>query len=193
MIAPRWTGIHRTFLALAVTAALAGCGSSGDGDASNDENPSGAGSEVVFPAPADASGAAEAAGLEPLPQEQLEYHIHPQLTVYVDGDQVKVPANIGIDQEDGLISALHTHDDSGEIHVEAPERADFTLGQLFTEWDVELTDTCIADHCPDEANGFVVYVDGEPVDGDPNDIVFEDEQEIIVWHGPKDVKPTVPE
>ena len=111
------------------------------------------------------------------------------LSVYVNGEPVEVPANIGIDQEDGLISPLHTHDDTGEIHVEAPEPEEFTLGQLFTEWDVELTDTCIADYCTDDRNGLVVYVDGKPTDGDPNDIVLEDGQEITVWHGPDDARP----
>jgi len=51
--------------------------------------------------------------------EQLAYHIHAHLSI-LNGDQgeVSVPANIGI--RDACLYWLHTHDDTGVIHIEAP-------------------------------------------------------------------------
>ncbi|HEU4655301.1 MAG TPA: hypothetical protein VFS47_15035, partial [Steroidobacteraceae bacterium] len=39
---------------------------------------------------------------------------------------------------------LHTHDNSGILHVEAPEPATFTLGQFFDIWGQPLTNTNVA-------------------------------------------------
>src|SRR5437016_1935131 len=47
-------------------------------------------------------------------------HIHPRLSIIVDGQKVPVPANIGIEPSGRTMAALHTHDDSGTIHVESP-------------------------------------------------------------------------
>jgi hypothetical protein len=35
-----------------------------------------------------------------------------------------------------------------------------TLGQLFVQWDVELTDSCVADHCTPDTP-IRVFVDGD--------------------------------
>ncbi len=76
-----------------------------------------------------------AAGVPLLPQEAFETHIHTQLTVTVNGAPLTVPASIGIDQETNQIAALHTHDDTGLIHVESPEKhAKYTLQQFLTVW-----------------------------------------------------------
>ncbi len=58
-----------------------------------------------------------AIGLEPLTEEGQVVHIHQHLDLYVDGDKVTVPASIGIGPQDAFISDLHTHDDSGIMHV----------------------------------------------------------------------------
>jgi hypothetical protein len=51
-----------------------------------------------------------------------------------------VPADIGFEFNAGGkpagISALHTHDESGIIHVKAPVGDTYTMGQLLTEWGV---------------------------------------------------------
>jgi hypothetical protein len=77
----------------------------------------------------------KAANVPLLPQEAFETHIHTELTISVDGAPLKVPAFIGIDQQANRIAALHTHDDSGLIHVESPEKnAKYTLEQFLTVW-----------------------------------------------------------
>ena len=66
-------------------------------------------------------------------------HFHPLIKVYVNGTQMTVPANIGIDPRvDGMqMAGLHTHDTSGTIHVEGVPNA--TLGQFFAIWGVAFT------------------------------------------------------
>src|SRR5207247_8705090 len=59
----------------------------------------------------------EASGL---PQSGSEtYHIHTLLRIYINGKQEPIPAQIGIDPGGQFLAALHTHDTSGIIHMEA--------------------------------------------------------------------------
>lgn len=61
---------------------------------------------------------------------QLLQHIHPHLTIVVDGVEELIPSNTGIVQ--GCIAEIHTHDEAGVIHVESPRpNKTFTLGQFF--------------------------------------------------------------
>ena len=73
-------------------------------------------------------------------------HIHPGLSMAVDGQDTAVPKNIGIDSslwkghsldQYGMqgMSPLHTHDTSGTIHVESNEQRDFTFGEFLDVWD----------------------------------------------------------
>jgi hypothetical protein len=67
---------------------------------------------------------------------------------------------------------------AGIVHIEAPEAAEFTLGQVFVLWDVRLGEQQVGAYSPVR-----VYVDGERRVGDPNDIVLADHQEIAVVAG----------
>lgn len=111
-------------------------------------------------------------------------HIHAHLDVYVDSRRVAVPAGIGVAVAAGFISPLHTHDDSGVIHVESPEVRRFTLGEFFGVWGVRLTPRCLGGYC---ANGngkrVLVFVDGRRVSGDPRRVVLIDHEEIVVAYG----------
>lgn len=71
--------------------------------------------------------------------QSVETHIHPLLVITVDGEQEVVPANIGVTNV--CMSEIHTHDESGSIHVETfdGERlAEMTLSDFFTVWDREV-------------------------------------------------------
>ena len=74
-------------------------------------------------------------------------HWHPQLTIYVKGQQVQIPQNLGIGAQfagtNGYdpqmqMAAVHTHEDLPLIHLEfmsGPVRKeDVTLGQFFKIW-----------------------------------------------------------
>jgi hypothetical protein len=111
-------------------------------------------------------------------------HIHPKLAVYVRGERIEIPVNIGIDPSRSPqdMAGLHTHDSSGVIHVE--NAADPTLGQFFQIWGVQLSPTQLGPHEAKDSEGVRAWVDGEPV-SQLTDLVMEDGQEIVVALGPK--------
>jgi hypothetical protein len=79
--------------------------------------------------------------------EQLVYHIHAHLTVFVNGAARQIPAGIGIpgaqaeNTPTGPFIAsgscfywLHTHAADGIIHIESPVHRTYTLGDFFDVW-----------------------------------------------------------
>lgn len=66
--------------------------------------------------------------------EHLVYHNHTMLVLKNNNQNVTIPAGIGI-IPNNCIFWLHTHDDSGIIHVESPSQTSFTLGQFLQVWD----------------------------------------------------------
>ena len=88
----------------------------------------------------------------PLNSNQTVLHNHVRLNVTLDGNPITVPTQIGIGQlgkaEDRLLygdhsldkygmsgmSPLHTHDDTGTIHVESNTVRNFTLGEFLNIW-----------------------------------------------------------
>ena len=135
-----------------------------------------------WPAPGNGVQRMAAAGLPRLKAEALAFHVHAHLDVFVDGSRVPVAADIGIDVVALRISTLHTHDRTGWIHMEAPRPETFTLGQLFTEWGVRLTATCVGGYCaPQTPVRF--YVDGNERTGDPTAIRLVKHEEIAIVIG----------
>jgi hypothetical protein len=117
-------------------------------------------------------------GLEPLTAEGQVLHIHQHLDLFVNGKRVVLPAGIGI-YDDSFITEVHTHDTSGIIHVESPAVRTFRLGQLFAEWGVKLTASCVGPYC-----GRVRWwVDGNARRGDPGRLELRPHQEIVIVEG----------
>lgn len=106
-------------------------------------------------------------------------HHHEHLDLYVNGQAVTVPAEVGIDQEAGFLTALHTHDVSGVIHVESPLERSFTLGQFFCEWGVKLNAACLGPY----RGKLHWWVDGKPMQGNPALLPLRQHQEIVIAVG----------
>lgn len=66
--------------------------------------------------------------------EHLMYHNHTKIIIRIQNETIPVPAGIGI-IPNSCIFWLHTHDDSGIIHVESPTKSSFTLEQFIQVWD----------------------------------------------------------
>jgi hypothetical protein len=114
--------------------------------------PNGPEAVPVPPAPALASTATKATGktvdgISCDTTEQLVFHIHAHLTVFVDGAARQIPAAIGIpgaqaeNTPTGPYIAsgscfywLHTHAADGIIHIESPVHRTYTLGDFFDIW-----------------------------------------------------------
>ncbi|HTJ68466.1 MAG TPA: hypothetical protein VL551_13110 [Actinospica sp.] len=120
--------------------------------------------------------------------EQLAYHIHAHLAIYVNGTQKTVPYGIGIEQPwsteaDGssefvdsgaAFYYLHTHDDTGVIHIESPNTTIYTLGQFFAEWNQPLSATQIGPY----KGTVTAFVNGSKVTGDPSAIKLNSHEVI---------------
>jgi len=110
-----------------------------------------------------------------------EYHIHAHLSIIKDGQQLAIPAHIGLD---GCAFELHTHDASGVIHVETSAYRPFTLGQFFAVWGQPLTASNVAG-IADRA--IKVYTsDGGAVSeftGDPATLVLSNHLSITIVLG----------
>jgi hypothetical protein len=143
----------------------------------------GSDSKPPWPAPADASAAVAAAGLPMLGAEGAVEHIHAHLDVLVDGQPVGVPANIGIDRRRGTISPLHTHDDTGVIHIESQVKRQFSMGELFSEWQVSLSPDNVGAMRTSDGTTLRVFVNGTPQSGNPAAVRFNAHDEIAVVYG----------
>lgn len=146
----------------------------------------GATTRPPWPLPSDARADIAAAGLTPQSAENTAVHYHAHLDVIVNGAAVTVPAQVGFVFSGGQptgITALHTHDTSGVIHIESPTNTPYTLGQFFTEWGVALTSNRIGGMVAAGKDVLHVYVDGKPFTADPAGIVLAPHQEIVLWYG----------
>jgi hypothetical protein len=143
------------------------------------------------PWPANADQAAERADILGIPghSQPLAMHEHANLQIFVHGEKATIPVNVGIDEADGAIESLHTHDDSGTVHIESETARQFTLGEFFGVWGVRLTPSCIGGYCNGDGNRLRVYVDGEEVSGDPRDVPLDDQTVIVVTFGTPQEQP----
>ncbi|MGH2813503.1 MAG: hypothetical protein ACRDI1_12455 [Actinomycetota bacterium] len=118
-----------------------------------------------------------------LTMEGDDLHIHEHLDVFDHGQKVEVPENIGISQQEGFLSPLHTHDATGIIHIESFEQRTFTLGEFFDVWGVRFSSTCIGGYCADGYNQLSVFVGGQHREGDPRSLGLAAHQQIVVAFG----------
>ncbi|MBB6404670.1 hypothetical protein [Arthrobacter sp. AZCC_0090] len=137
--------------------------------------------------PATGAQRIKAAGLDILTAEGTAEHYHAHLDVLVDGKPVTVPAEIGFsfgaDGQPNGISALHTHDTSGILHIEAPTAGlKYTLGQVLTEWGVlDGKDATGAPH--GGTGGWTAYVNGTKQNAPVTDVVLKAHDEIVLSFG----------
>lgn len=114
--------------------------------------------------------------------EQLSYHVHAHLALFVNGVARPVPAGIGLRRD--CISWLHTHDPTGILHIEAPAPHTYTLGQFFSVWGQPLDATHLLDQVTDDQHQLRAYVDGQLYQGDPQTIPLTAHRDIVLEYGP---------
>lgn len=111
----------------------------------------------------------------------LVMHIHSQIEVKNSGKEIVVPAEIGIAPElwhdhsldqfgpsRALLAPLHTHDESGTIHIESVVNRDYTLGEFLSIWGIE-QDKILK----------VTFGDGEEIDDFQEHVLARNERLII--------------
>ncbi len=121
-------------------------------------------------------------GIRCAPSEQVLYHIHSHLQVYVNGQSRVLPPAIGmvdpVAQQTpegpfygaaGCYYWLHVHAADGVIHVESPIQRIYTLGNFFDVWRQPLTSTQVG-----PATGKVTaFMNGKPWTASPRAIPLE--------------------
>ena len=124
--------------------------------------------------------------------EVVKYHVHVYVTFFVNGQQRRLPGGIGITRpflnehlssgnfiDVGVYDCLywiHTHVGDGIIHVEAPSKATFILGQFFDVWRQPLSSTRVG-----PAKGsVVVFSNGRRLSGNPRDVALPPEGDIQI-------------
>jgi hypothetical protein len=118
-------------------------------------------------------------GVQCQTSEQVAYHIHAHLAIFVDGQPQTVPYGIGIpnpqvDNSSGepfvvggsCFYWLHTHATDGIIHIESPDQRTYTLGNVFDIWGQKLS----ASQVGANTGTVTAYVNGQPYTGDPRQI-----------------------
>jgi len=135
--------------------------------------------------------------LSSLSAQGTTLHIHQHLDVFVDGKHVTVPALVGIygggdPTQGGFFVELHTHDSTGIIHLEAPKKGAFTLGQFFGVWGVRLSKRCVGGYCATPVKPLKFYLNGKLFSGNPNNVVLHNHDEYALVYGkpPKKIPST---
>jgi hypothetical protein len=127
------------------------------------------------------------AGLDCEPSMDETYHVHTHVSIYMNGEALAVPAEIGIVETSATAHCyynIHTHDLSGKIHVEAPAPGVFTLGQLFAIWGQPLETTNVGGIT---GMPIVVYVTDNGIvtkeTGDWHNIELKSHREVTIQIG----------
>lgn len=115
--------------------------------------------------------------------EQVLFHIHAHLAMYVNGSRKLLPYGVGIvppyqlqQTPDGPFVAggskyywLHTHDQTGIIHIESPVQRAYTLGAFFDVWKQQLGPNQLGPN----TGPVTAFVNGKQFSGNPRDIPLD--------------------
>lgn len=67
----------------------------------------------------------------------VRMHIHTNLKIIVKGEEIKMPKDVGVSAT--CMRPVHTHDDSGTLHLEFPNTTNVPLGSFFKVWEKPLS------------------------------------------------------
>lgn len=112
-----------------------------------------------------------------------KFHIHPNLHIVIRGEAQVIPTNIGV--RPNCMNALHTHDTTGKLHVESPEKRDFTLADFFAIWGKTYSKDRILDSQADDRFVIRETVNGKEVQDYENTVVHDGDQIVISYEEKK--------
>jgi hypothetical protein len=110
----------------------------------------------------------------------LAMHIHPHLSIVIDGQAQVIPAGIGLGPDGDL--PIHTHDATGTIHVESPVLRVFHLQDFFSVWGQSFTSQEILGHRVDASHSLTMSVNGQ-VSTAFGAQVLNDQDSIVIQYG----------
>lgn len=89
-------------------------------------------------------------------------HTHSSLSIFIDGSEVLLSANIGIQDSEcpeGM-RGIHTHDDTGKLHIETPNQIDAPIGAFFNIWGETFNSGQILDNTANSEYDIEMLVNG---------------------------------
>ncbi|HVA75915.1 MAG TPA: hypothetical protein VNF71_15260 [Acidimicrobiales bacterium] len=123
--------------------------------------------------------------------EQLVYHHHVHIAIFINGQPRSLPLGIGMVPPaqvsktskgyfaDGSASCLywiHVHAQDGIVHIESPEVRTYLLAQIFGIWRQPLSATQIGPY----TGHVTATVNGQPWEGDPTEIPLDEHAQIVL-------------
>lgn len=118
--------------------------------------------------------------------EQLAFHTHAHLSIYIDGKNVQLPAQVGITNT--CFYWLHTHDATGIIHMESPKAIQLNLGTFLQLWRDRFSQLQYPNQLSSTA-GWTVYIDGKPYHGNFNTIELKAHKLITLAYNSPNAQP----
>lgn len=91
--------------------------------------------------------------------ETSQNHQHAEFFLYQDGTQIEIPGGIGLTPT--CMHPVHTHDNSGTIHMEYPRRVHVTLGDFFAMQGILFSDTQVGPIKKSDGYRITVAVNGK--------------------------------
>ena len=101
--------------------------------------------------------------LECLDHSGLARHDHVTLQIFIDGNPYTIESAIGIQTDvcngnENYMHTIHTHDDTGKLHVELNEAGNISLGVFFDIWGYHFDETGIFDYRANATHEMVMYI-----------------------------------
>lgn len=132
--------------------------------------------------------------------EQLAYHHHVHLAIFINGKPMSVPLGIGMvppavvqnsslgpfaEGSNTCLFWLHVHAQDGIVHIESPTSKIYELGQFFDIWHQPLS----SNHIGQYQGAVTATVNGKPFTGDPTQIPLAAYNQIVLNLGGPVVTP----
>jgi hypothetical protein len=132
--------------------------------------------------------------------EQLTYHHHAHLSIFINGQPRSVPLGVGMvppaivqqtpqgDFAQGSQTCLywlHVHAQDGIVHIESPTPKNYLLAQFFGIWHQPISSTQIGPY----KGQVTATVNGKPWTGDPGQIPLTEHADIVLNLGGPVVTP----
>lgn len=121
-------------------------------------------------------------------------HWHPELTITIKGEKQVIPSDIGMGMQFAgypqydpmmMMTNMHTHDDSGQLHWEAMngpvKKGDVKLSQFFAIWGKKFTNSCIFDYCNGPQGRLIFKVNGQDNQDFDNYLVKDKDRIEIIF------------
>ncbi|MEK6951112.1 MAG: hypothetical protein AABX13_05305 [Nanoarchaeota archaeon] len=108
-------------------------------------------------------------------------HWHPHLTIRIDGQEIRIPKDVGITST--VHYPIHTHEEDNILHLENnnPTKETVILGYFFKVWGKKFNQECIFDHCTEKGTKgtLKMYVNGKENFAYQN-YFMQDKDEIVI-------------